>query len=80
MGKGDKKTRRGKIFMGSFGVRRPKPGKPANQNIKEKEKIAEKKATAKVAEKVIEKVTEKKVTAKVMEKKATEKVAKKTKE
>jgi 30S ribosomal protein S31 len=25
MGKGDKKTRRGKLFMGSFGVRRPKP-------------------------------------------------------
>ncbi len=27
MGKGDKKTRRGKIFMGTYGVRRPKPGK-----------------------------------------------------
>ena len=24
MGKGDKKTRRGKLFMGSYGVRRPK--------------------------------------------------------
>ena len=24
MGKGDKKSRRGKLFMGSFGVRRPK--------------------------------------------------------
>jgi len=24
MGKGDKKTRRGKIWRGSFGVRRPK--------------------------------------------------------
>ena len=24
MGKGDKKTRRGKLFQGSFGVRRPK--------------------------------------------------------
>jgi len=29
MGKGDKKTRRGKIFAGSFGVRRKrKPEKP----------------------------------------------------
>jgi 30S ribosomal protein S31 len=26
MGKGDKKTRRGKLFMGSYGVRRPKAG------------------------------------------------------
>jgi ribosomal small subunit protein bTHX len=27
MGKGDRKTRRGKLFMGSFGVRRPKPSR-----------------------------------------------------
>lgn len=27
MGKGDKKSRRGKIIMGSTGVRRPKPSK-----------------------------------------------------
>ena len=27
MGKGDKKTRRGKIILGSFGVRRPKSSK-----------------------------------------------------
>ncbi len=30
MGKGDKKTRRGKLFSGTFGVRRPK--KDAKQN------------------------------------------------
>jgi len=41
MGKGDKKTRRGKLFQGSFGVRRPK-NKPvaapvAVKNMKEKE-------------------------------------------
>ncbi len=41
MGKGDKKTRRGKLFQGSFGVRRPK-NKPvaapvAVKNTKEKE-------------------------------------------
>ena len=31
MGKGDKKTRRGKLFMGSYGVSRPKKSetKPA---------------------------------------------------
>ncbi len=27
MGKGDRKTRRGKLFMGSYGVRRPKPSR-----------------------------------------------------
>jgi ribosomal small subunit protein bTHX len=41
MGKGDKKTRRGKLFQGSFGVRRPK-NKPvaapvAVKSTKEKE-------------------------------------------
>ncbi len=36
MGKGDKKTRRGKIFTGSHGVRRPK-------GTKNKEKITGKK-------------------------------------
>jgi len=39
MGKGDKKTRRGKFFMGSYGVRRPKPGKIARMKTrKSKEK------------------------------------------
>ena len=28
MGKGDKKTRRGKLFMGSYGVSRPKKNQP----------------------------------------------------
>jgi 30S ribosomal protein S31 len=27
MGKGDKKTRKGKIFMGSYGLTRPRKGK-----------------------------------------------------
>ncbi len=35
MGKGDKKTRRGKLFMGSYGVRRPRPGKLAAEKRKE---------------------------------------------
>ncbi|MES2732961.1 MAG: 30S ribosomal protein THX [Bacteroidota bacterium] len=30
MGKGDKKSKKGKIFMGSYGVRRP--GKPASKS------------------------------------------------
>jgi ribosomal small subunit protein bTHX len=36
MGKGDKKTRRGKLFMGSFGVTRPKKtdAKPAKAEKK----------------------------------------------
>ena len=39
MGKGDKKTKRGKIVKGSYGVRRPKKKKNANaraQNASEK--------------------------------------------
>ncbi len=37
MGKGDKKTKRGKIFAGSFGVRRrKKKEKPAKNEIPEK--------------------------------------------
>jgi 30S ribosomal protein S31 len=39
MGKGDKRTRRGKIFAGSFGKSRPKPknnkSKPKNENKNE---------------------------------------------
>jgi len=31
MGKGDRKTRRGKLFMGSYGVRRPKPSRIIKQ-------------------------------------------------
>jgi 30S ribosomal protein S31 len=41
MGKGDKKTKRGKIFMGSFGVRRPK-------NIKKEIIVKAEKKTKKV--------------------------------
>jgi len=44
MGKGDKKSRRGKIILGTFGVRRRrnKAGKPEVSNVKVvKEKVAE---------------------------------------
>ncbi|MBN1821359.1 MAG: 30S ribosomal protein THX [Prolixibacteraceae bacterium] len=40
MGKGDRKTRRGKLFMGSYGVRRPKPS-TINRN-KRKEAVKDK--------------------------------------
>lgn len=32
MGKGDKKTKRGKIFMGSYGVTRKKESKSSESN------------------------------------------------
>ena len=32
MGKGDKKTKRGKIFMGSYGVKRKKGSKSSHLN------------------------------------------------
>jgi 30S ribosomal protein S31 len=53
MGKGDKKTRRGKLFQGSFGVRRPKnkvAAPVAGKNIKEKEVKEVKEAKAAVPE------------------------------
>lgn len=33
MGKGDKRTRRGKIFKGSFGKRRPKAKKKGSKPV-----------------------------------------------
>ena len=36
MGKGDRKTRKGKIFKGSFGVTRPRKGKKEEAGKKEK--------------------------------------------
>lgn len=41
MGKGDKKTRRGKFFLGSYGVRRPRK-KFRNKEIQETEREQEK--------------------------------------
>ncbi len=38
MGKGDKKTKKGKIFMGSFGVTRPKKVKRAEKPKAKKSK------------------------------------------
>jgi 30S ribosomal protein S31 len=43
MGKGDKKTKRGKIILGSFGVRRPRRPKALIPAIVIKEKVEKKK-------------------------------------
>ena len=45
MGRGDKKSKRGKIFMGTYGNSRPR--KLPNNIISEKEKAEAKKETAK---------------------------------
>ena len=42
MGKGDKKTKRGKITMGTFGVRRPRKKKKSFVVVKRKKKSAAK--------------------------------------
>ena len=48
MGKGDKKTRRGKLFMGSYGNTRPKSNAPKVEKVVEKVVATEKpKAKAK---------------------------------
>ena len=50
MGKGDKKSRRGKIFMGSYGVRRPRNKKGVIKYAAKPVKIKEE-TTVAVAEK-----------------------------
>lgn len=47
MGKGDKKSKRGKIISGTYGVRRPKKGTKPNIVVEKPEKV--KKTPAKVA-------------------------------
>jgi 30S ribosomal protein S31 len=48
MGKGDKKSKRGKIIMGSYGVRRPQKthASPVNPTVKEEKPAAKVKAPA----------------------------------
>ena len=60
MGKGDKKTKKGKITMGSFGVTRPSRKKAALVTTEVKEKVAKVKKTATAEEKPKKKVTKKK--------------------
>ncbi len=49
MGKGDKKTKRGKINIGTYGVRRPRKRHKAVAVAAPKKKAAAKKTTAKKA-------------------------------
>ncbi|MDR0364947.1 MAG: 30S ribosomal protein THX [Bacteroidales bacterium] len=77
MGKGDKKTKRGKLVVGSYGVRRPKRRKNAipvfeNQEKESEQKIetAAKKASVK---KEIKSKAEKKTAAKSSKKGKEEK-------
>ena len=76
MGKGDKKTRRGKIIIGTFGVRRPKH-KTNKNHVSKKEEIvlkaesAEKKAKIAAPSKT-EMLVKIEPTAKALVKKTTE--------
>jgi ribosomal small subunit protein bTHX len=87
MGKGDKKSRRGKIILGSYGVRRPRSSKsqviiktettPTEKVVKVK-KVAEKpvadpKPKAKVADVIAESDTKQAVAPKKEVKKAVKK-------
>lgn len=84
MGKGDKKTKRGKIIMGSYGVRRPRKSGPQIQDDHAKAPLKKKK-TAEKEEKEPKPPTAKKPAKKTTAKKAAVKnedegnpVAKKT--
>ena len=44
MGKGDKKTRRGKLFSGSYGVLRPRKKKPGFSVVSPQKKLPQKKS------------------------------------
>ena len=83
MGKGDKKSRRGKIIIGSTGVRRPKNKKKAAvavETVVKVKKVAEKvKAEPKSKVKVAEPVVDIAVEATVAPVKAVKKAVKKTK-
>ena len=62
MGKGDKKTKRGKIISGSYGVRRPKKSKKALVVVAKPEKVKE--ATVQKTETEKKKTAAKKTTTK----------------
>lgn len=55
MGKGDRKTKKGKITMGTFGVRRPKKQTVTVPVAKKKKPAAKKAAPAKAKKAVAEK-------------------------
>ncbi len=74
MGKGDKKTKRGKIIIGSYGVRRPSRSRKTNPVVAVKVK-AEKKVEKEVVEKVKAEKKVENVVAETTEKKAAKKPA-----
>jgi len=55
MGKGDKKTRRGKLFMGSYGVRRPRNKKKITVKVVEVVEVAPAPVEVKKAKKAVKK-------------------------
>lgn len=63
MGKGDKKSRKGKISMGSYGVSRPRKRKktasarPVKQNVSTKDEVKSAKAAPAAAKKAAPKKT-----------------------
>lgn len=69
MGKGDKKTKRGKIIAGSYGVRRPRKIRKYSKSV----------VTDKTEEPVVAKKTSVKKTTKPAEKKTTPKAKAETK-
>ncbi|SMG48380.1 RPS31 30S ribosomal protein S31 [Marivirga sericea] len=72
MGKGDKKTKKGKIWMGSFGNTRPRPNASSDNSIAKdaKPKAEKKEAPAKKASTATKAATAKKTTAKKKTEKA----------
>jgi len=69
MGKGDRKTRRGKLYIGTYGVRRPKKGK---KHVATSKPVIVKKEV----KEPVKEVKEIKVVEKVEKKAAAPKVAK----
>jgi 30S ribosomal protein S31 len=83
MGKGDKKSRRGKIIIGSSGVRRPKSSKAKVivEVVEKIKKVSEKpKAEPKPKVKIAEPVSITETEVAVAQEKVVKKAVKKTKE
>jgi 30S ribosomal protein S31 len=79
MGKGDRKTRRGKLYLGTYGVRRPKKGKKhviVTKSMDVKKEVKEPKELVKEV-KVVEKVEKVERVEKIEKVEKAEKVEKK---
>ena len=60
MGKGEKKTKRGKIVIGSYGVRRPRKKGPGYQPVEKKKTKKSKEEMAEVPKETVKKPAAKK--------------------